>query len=119
MYIRVALVGNWADADGKICINHDSALLTFTLGTDWAKGSDGFYYYKKPVAVGGKTTDLLGSNIELIMDKDGCSYQLEVIASAIQADGKADDGKTPVELEWGEEAAKLVGAISSESEGGN
>jgi len=90
VYIRVAFVGNWADKDGKICINHNSTQPTFTLGEGWAKGTDGFYYYTKIVAVGGKTTDLLGSGIALELAEDECSYQLEVIASAIQAQGDND-----------------------------
>lgn len=100
VYIRVALVGNWADAEGKICINHSSDQPTFTLGDNWKPGSDGFYYYTKSVAVGGKTTDLLGSNIELVLNDDGCSYQLEVIASAIQAQGD-NDSETAVCDAWG------------------
>jgi len=88
-YIRVALVSNWVDADGNICINHSSTPPAFTLGTDWV-AIDGFYYYKKPVAVNSETIDLLGSGIELKKDNDGCSYQLEVIASAIQAQGDND-----------------------------
>lgn len=100
VYIRVALVGNWADTEGKICINHSSDQPTFTLGDNWKPGSDGFYYYTKSVAVGGKTTDLLGSNIELVLNEDGCSYQLEVVASAIQAQGD-NDSETAVCDAWG------------------
>ena len=91
VYIRVALVGNWVDANGKICINPTSnPLSVLTLGDSWKLGTDGFYYYTKSVAVGDKTSDLLGSGIELKKDNDGCSYQLEVIASAIQAQGDND-----------------------------
>ena len=106
VFIRVALVGNWADADGKICINHGSTQPSFTCGTDWGKGSDGFYYYKKSVAVGGETTDLLGSNIELTAATDGCSYQIEVIASAIQAQGN-NDTDTAVYNAWGIDPTSL------------
>lgn len=101
VYIRVALVGNWADETGKICINHSSEIPEFTLGTDWV-ANGGFYYYKNPVAVGGKTADLLDSDIELTLAGDGCSYQLEVIASAIQAQGELDNGSlTAVANAWG------------------
>lgn len=106
VYIRVALVGNWSDAEEKICINHGSEQLPFTLGTDWAVGNDGFYYYKKSVAVGGTTTDLLGSDIELKSESDGCSYQLEVIASAIQAQGD-NDAETAVCDAWGIDPTSL------------
>lgn len=101
VYIRVALVGNWADAEDKICINHTgNPLSSLTLGEKWKKGRDGFYYYTESVAVGGKTTDLLGSDIELTLADDGCSYQLEVIASAIQAQGD-NDSETAVFNAWG------------------
>lgn len=105
VYIRVALVGNWADADEKICINHSSEMPEFTLGTDWV-ANGGFYYYKIPVAVGGKTTDLLGSGIELSSANDGCSYQLEVIASAIQSQGD-NDSDTAVYDAWDIDPASL------------
>ena len=106
VFIRVALVGNWADADNKICINHGAILPDFTLGENWVEGSDGFYYYTQSVAVGGETTDLLGSNIELTADTDGCSYQVEVIASAIQAQGD-DDTDTAVYDAWGIDPTSL------------
>lgn len=107
VYIRVALVGNWADAEDKICINHTgSPLSSLTPGDNWKKGDDGFYYYTESVAVGGKTTDLLDSAIELTLADDGCSYQLEVIASAIQAQG--DNGSnTAVYDAWGIDPASL------------
>ncbi|MBP3700624.1 MAG: hypothetical protein J6I64_01920 [Lachnospiraceae bacterium] len=107
VYIRVALVGNWADADGKICINHtDNPLSSLALGDYWKKGTDGFYYYTKSVAVGGETTDLLGSDIAMTLADDGCSYQVEVIASAIQAQGD-DDTDTAVYDAWGIDPASL------------
>lgn len=87
VYIRVALVGNWVDANGRICINHSRTPPTFTIGNNWLTDG-GFYYYKFPVEVGDTTTNLLGSGsgIELKADDDGCSYQVEVIASAIQTE---------------------------------
>lgn len=96
VYIRVALVGNWADAQNRICINHDNEKPKFDLGDGWKLEADGFYYYTQSVAVGGSTTDLLGSDIELT-EEDGCSYQLEVIASAIQAQGM---GATSAQNAW-------------------
>jgi len=104
VYIRVALVGNWADSEGKICINHtDNQLPITSRGSGWVYNSnDGFYYYTSSVAVGGSTSDLLGSNIELKSETDGCSYQVEVIATAIQAAGNHDsDEKAAVFDAWG------------------
>jgi len=100
VYIRVALVGNWVDTENnKICVKHGNGQPSFTLGTDWIENG-GFYYYKKPVGFGEKTTDLLGTSIELTTEDDGCSYQLEVIASAIQAQGDNDSEKA-IQDAWG------------------
>lgn len=103
VYVRATLVSNWADKDEKICINHSGDELVLDLGENWVKGSDGYYYYTQPVAVGAKTDNLLSENsyIELIAADDGCSLQVEVIASAIQADGVTGDGINAVVDAWG------------------
>ena len=89
-YVRVALVTNWVIAEGEnarqICTNGHSTDVTFTPGDGWTKGGDGFYYYANPVPVGGKTSNLLGSDeIVLSQAQDGCKMQVEVVASAIQS----------------------------------
>lgn len=88
-YVRVALVTNWVIAEGEnagqICANGHSTDVVFTIGSGWTKGDDGFYYHTDIVPVGGKTSDLLGSPIELARAEDGCKMQVEVVASAIQA----------------------------------
>ena len=87
----------------------------------WVKGADGYYYYKGKVEAG-KQTDILFTDCKVCPCAhipEGYQLSIEIMAQSIQADGKADDGRTPVELAWGKEAAKLVGAISNSSEGGN
>ena len=87
----------------------------------WVEGNDGYYYYKGKVEAG-KQTDILFTDCKVCPCAhipEGYQLSIEIMAQSIQADGKADDGKTPVELAWGEEAAKLVGAISNSNEGGN
>lgn len=87
----------------------------------WVEGNDGYYYYKEKVEAG-KPTDILFTDCKVCPCADipdGYSLSIEIMGQSIQADGRDGEGKTPVELAWGTEAAELVGAISSESEGGN
>ena len=83
VYIRVALVANMIDDEGNVTGAAD--VPTFTLGKDWIKGSDGYYYYTEPVPVGGSTGNLLKS--QMILDEN---MQVVVLADAIQAMPKQD-----------------------------
>ena len=78
VYIRVALVANMIDKDENV--TGAASVPTFTLGKDWIKGSDGYYYYTEPVPVGGSTGNLL----EKAMTLDE-NMQVVVLADAIQA----------------------------------
>lgn len=81
VYIRVALVANMIDKDENV--TGAASVPTFTLGKDWIKGSDGYYYYTEPVPVGGSTGNLLQS--PMILDEN---MQVVVLADAIQAEPK-------------------------------
>ena len=83
-YLRVRLVSYWADANGNP-VGKASPVVSFTLGTDWVDGGNGVYYYTKPVAAGGFTTDLLGSDVTLVSE-DGTNQVIDVFAEAIQAE---------------------------------
>ena len=89
VYIRVAVVTNWCRPDGNICGGaHDrTELPAFALGAGWVKGDDGFYYYTTPVAVNAATANLFAGPITLLTAGDGCTAQIYVLASAIQAQG--------------------------------
>ena len=89
VYIRVALVANMIDGAGNVTGAAD--VPTFTLGKDWIKGSDGYYYYTKAVPVGGSTGNLL----EKAMTLDE-NMQVVVLADAIQA-----EPTTAVTQAWG------------------
>lgn len=78
VYIRVALIANMIDGAGNV--TGAASVPTFTLGDDWKKGSDGYYYYTKPVPVGESTGNLLKS--QMILDEN---MQVVVLADAIQA----------------------------------
>ena len=89
VYIRVALVANMIDKDKNV--TGAASVPTFTPGDDWKKGSDGYYYYTKPVPVGGSTGNLL----EKAMTLDE-NMQVVVLADAIQA-----EPTTAVTQAWG------------------
>ena len=78
VYIRVALVANMIDEDKNV--TDAASVPTFTLGENWIKGSDGYYYYTEPVPVGESTGNLL----EKAMTLDE-NMQVVVLADAIQA----------------------------------
>ena len=78
VYIRVALVANMIDKDKNVTGAAD--VPTFTLGENWLEGSDGYYYYTKPVPVGESTGNLLKSQMTLSEN-----MQVVVLADAIQA----------------------------------
>lgn len=78
-YIRVSLVANYYDANGKI--TGGAEVPDFTLNSDkWFLGNDGYYYYKQPVAAGDVTDNLLASKMQL-----ADNMQVTVLAQSIQA----------------------------------
>lgn len=89
VYIRVALVANMIDEAGNVTGAAD--VPTFTLGENWIKGSDGYYYYKTPVQVGQSTGNLLAAPMKLANN-----MQVVVLADAIQA-----EPTTAVTQAWG------------------
>lgn len=90
VYIRAQVVINWAHTKGGVCgASHDEALPTVPLNTagGWALGGDGYYYYTQPVEVDGVTANLFSGSLALPAASDGCTAQVFVLASAIQAQG--------------------------------
>lgn len=87
VYVRVMLVASYQNADGVVCGTHTAAEPTFTLGTDWVKIGD-YYYYKKAVPAEQSTGNLLGTSITLTKDPDHDDYvmHIDVLAQAIQAE---------------------------------
>lgn len=110
-YVRAAISVSWVAADdplGKKGDVHGSSLAegedgdyVLTTGSDWTL-RDGFYYYEGKVAGGASTTDLIVSCAP-VAGKAPAGYvlQVDVIASAIQADGVDKKGNKAVELAWG------------------
>lgn len=116
-YIRVAVVVNWASADGS-CVwaqkpADDDYTITYNLSNGWFNGGDGFYYYSKAVSPGESTSVLIDEAKQLLAapkGTDGTQYYLsiEIVASAIQS-----TPETVVENHWGVTVEN--GVITSEA----
>ena len=94
-YIRVAVVGNAIDADGKVTGNYSPVI---SLGDGWVQ-SGNYYYYTSPVSPSASTGNLLSGNISV-----SASQQVTILADAIQA--------TPVDAvtsAWGVNPGSLGG----------
>lgn len=87
VYIRVALIPYWVDANGNVA-GVASWTPSFAPANGWEKSGD-YYYYNGVVAVGGTTPSLVGSNgIALpAPDANGNKAVLVIAAEAIQAQG--------------------------------
>lgn len=108
VYIRVALVPTWVNADGQPMAQSASLDdLTFTTElpeSGWVKGDDGYYYCTSLVPVGSYTPALFTSAVvKENRAPDGCTMDLQVLAQAIQA-----TPREAVIAAWGEEAAALL-----------
>lgn len=101
-FIRVKLVVYRTNDVGQH-IGGVSEVPAFTLGKDWAKCGD-YYYYTYPVAPGATPAANLAEAIELVKDyadkdyadADGGHQSIDVIAEAIQAGPEA-----AVQAAWG------------------
>ena len=82
-YIRVALVANYADADGNLSPVNPAYTLRWNE-TDWYRAADGYYYCKAAVAPGADTPVLIRSCSAAGVPA-GYHFELQVIASAIQS----------------------------------
>lgn len=113
-YIRAAIVANWVSFENKTLdenvVYSQKPDVYAKLGKDWVEGTDGYYYYTKVVEAGYETTSLSCSS-PVTGRPDGYIFSYEIMAQSIQANGIDSEGKTPVELAWGVEAARAVGAI--------
>lgn len=97
-FIRVKLVAYRTNDAGQH-IGGVSEVPAFTLGKDWARCGD-YYYYTYPVAPGATPADSLAEVIKLTenyTDVDGGHQSIDVIAEAIQAGPEA-----AVKAAWGD-----------------
>lgn len=101
-YIRVAIVANWYVGNEIVAPGDISSISASTFGDNWVEGSDGFFYYKLPVAAKNiapnefeytaETAPILGANLKMT-----------ILAQAIQA-----TPKTAVSEAWGSNIAALL-----------
>ncbi len=98
-FLRVKLLSYRINEAGNT-IGGTAEIKDVTLTADWFE-KDGYYYYKKPVAVNGLTSNMLLNPLvlEAYDDVDGGKQVIEVIAEGIQADGMKD-GVPAVTLAW-------------------
>lgn len=87
-YVRVAVVGNWCDASGNIVEPWDGE-FSYNM-TDWTKEGD-YYYYKRVLAVGAETENLLAegetiSGTSTDPSKEGLHLEVTVIQQAVQSE---------------------------------
>lgn len=112
-YIRVAVVVNWVNADGRVWaqkpIQDTDYTITYNLSEDgWTyRDEDGFYYYSKAVSPK-STTSVLITNVTDKNTAPSEDYYLsvEIIASAIQSTGI--DGATNYADAWKSAAASTA-----------
>lgn len=81
-YVRVRLVSYWVDGKNNP-VAKSSVLPAFTMGDNWQKVGD-YYYYKAPLAGNATTTNLLASSITLSVE-DGAKQVVEVLTDSVQA----------------------------------
>lgn len=105
VYVRAALVINWKESANGSVLGTAPELGTdysLTLGDEWVKAEDGFYYYLSPIS-SGKTPALIVECKPLVdAPEEGCALNVEIIAQTVQAVGETDDGTAlAVEDAWG------------------
>lgn len=102
-YVRVKLVCNWVDKDGNVSATPVPA-PTIT-NSDWFE-KGGIYYYKMPVALNDKTSNLLDGNPIKQPEgaPDGYHLEVTVLAESIQAapDSAVTEAWKVVEVKNGE-----------------
>lgn len=88
-YLRAAVAVSWQDDRGNLWGKAPEPGVDYTLDwvlSGWAQGSDGFYYYRTPVAPGGYT-DVLFTDCHPLPDRapEGYHLAVEIIGSGIQS----------------------------------
>ena len=85
VYVRVMLVETWRNSGDQVVAKPEGAVVSYEWGSsDWVKGSDGYYYYTKPLAVGDTTPNLI-DRATCTVPEGAALLHLEVVAQAIQS----------------------------------
>ncbi len=84
-YVRVKLVMNWVDGNGKVVSGDNLPNVTLNSDNSWFE-KGGIYYYKMPVGPTDQTSNLLeGNPIKQESAPEGCHLEVTVLAESIQA----------------------------------
>lgn len=93
VYVRAAIIVTWQDADGNVYFTQpvEGTDYTITYGSNWQKGSDGYWYYNAVVNSEGTTTALI-ETCKAIKEAPVSGYTLNVkiVAQTIQSAGTTD-----------------------------
>ena len=91
MYIRVALVVTWTDAEGNVIVKPEGASMTGIPTGDvvgkngtWIKNGN-YWYYSKPVGANATTDEIIGEAKATGLT-EGVKANLEVLVQGIQAE---------------------------------
>lgn len=109
-YVRATWTINWVVGNGETAqIVAPAKAGEYEIdvagtGSGWSQGSDGFYYWHKPVEPGEETGALIKSltaNNEAAPDVDGVHLQATIITQTIQADpvDAIKDAEWPVTID--------------------
>lgn len=87
-YVRVKLVMNWVDGDGKVVSGGSLPMVELNTDGGWFE-QGGIYYYRTPVGPkdsdNATTANLLKDPITQTNAPDGCHLEVTVLAESIQA----------------------------------
>lgn len=104
-YIRAMVIVTWQDADGNVLatLPVEGTDYQITWGDSWDRdATDGFYYHSTKVAPDAMTGILITECKPLkAAPEAGYTLHVEILAQAIQAEGKNSDDKYAVEAVWG------------------
>ena len=108
-YIRVAVIVNWADEKGNVSgtpVKDSDYTISYNEtvqadGGKWIEGSDGYWYYTKPVAPSTENnpqyTDVLITSCTPVAGRAPAGYALQV---TILADGIQSEPSNAVAEAW-------------------
>lgn len=89
VYIRATVLFAWTDGSGRVLADIPQENTDYTLAVgvrnNWVLGSDGYYYYTKPVAPGKETTNLLDTLTKTATGTSEKVLSVTIAAQAVQA----------------------------------